>query len=421
METSNWDQKQPGRTSLWIKRGLAIATPVLLLGGAFVGSGVLQSIGPTPKETEETVEALPVVTATVERRDRQLTVVSQGEVTARSEAILGAEVSGRIAYVSPNALPGASFRKGELLYRVDPKSYELRVVQAKANVAQARTSLLREQSEAETAQADARDLGLEGVSDLALRRPQVAEAESRLASAEAALDEAELALSRTEVRAPFTGRVQERLADLGSFVSPGAQLLRIYSTDVVEVPLPLTDGDLEALNLNIGFRATGETSGPEVKLSALVAGREREWTAELVRTDGGFDNQTRVLFAYAELEDPYGSGSDDGIPLAPGLFVTAEVEGQDLGDVLVIPRTALRGADRVFVLEGDDTLRIRDVEVASSNRQEALLTSGLEVGDIVITSPVRGAADGMTVAPIDPDFDEDAALASTDQTAQLKD
>ena len=78
--------------------------------------------------------------------------------------------------------------------RIDPKEYELRVVQARANVAQARTTLKREQSEADIAQLNAQELGIDQVSDLALREPQVAEAEARLASTIAALSEAELAL-----------------------------------------------------------------------------------------------------------------------------------------------------------------------------------------------------------------------------------
>jgi len=395
------ERPKGGRVGLWIKRTIFLILPVLVLIGSVVGVVGMSAFSPQPEENEDVVEALPVLTAAAVSETVSLSVTSQGEVRPRTSVTLAAEVGGRISYVSDSLLPGGAFERGQLLVRVDPAEFSLRVTQAQANVAQAETSLMQAQSEARTAEQDIADLGIEDVSDLALRRPQVAEAEARLASARAALAEARLNLTRTEVRAPFTGRVRTRTVDLGAYITPGTPLGEIFASGIVEVPVALTDRDLATLGLGIGFVADEDNPGPAVTLSALVADGYHAWTGRITRTDSSIDTETRVLFAYVEVEDPYGAASDGGVPLAVGLFVNAEIEGLVLENSVVIPRTALRGEDRVFVAAADDTLEIRPVTVASSTRERAVLTSGLAPGEIVITSPVRDAGNGMKIKAVD--------------------
>ncbi len=395
------ESSNQGRVGLWIKRAIFLVLPALVLVGSVVGVIGMSAFSPQPEDNEELVEALPVLVAAAVSETVSLSVVSQGEVRPRTSVVLASEVGGRVSYVSPNLLPGGSFQQGDLLVRADPTEFSLRVTQAQVNVAQARTALVQEQSEARTAAQDIADLGMDDVSDLALRRPQVAEAEARLASAEAALAEAQLNLARTEVRAPFTGRVRSRTVNAGAYITPGTPLGEIFASDIVEVPVALTDQDLARLGLGIGFVASEATPGPAVTLTALVAGKEHSWTGNITRTDSSFDTETRVLFAYVEVEDPYGASSDNGVPLAVGLFVTADIEGLVIPGSIVIPRTALRGEDRVFVATADETLEIRRVTVASSSRQRAVLTEGILPGELVITSPVRDPGNGMKIKTVE--------------------
>lgn len=395
------EERRGGRIGLWIKRTLFIILPVLVLIGSIGGFVAMSAFSPQPEESEDVVEALPVLIAPATTETVSLSVVSQGEVRPRTSIVLASEVGGRVSFVSENLLPGGSFRKGDLLVRVDPAEFNLRVTQAQANVAQAQTTLMQAKSEARTAEQDIADLGIEDVSDLALRRPQVAEAEARLASAEATLAEARLNLTRTDVRAPFTGRVRSRSVDTGAFINAGSPLGEIFATDVVEVPIALTDRDVASLELGIGFVATPDNPGPEVTLTSFIADREHVWAGRITRTDSSIDTETRVLFAYVEVADPYGAASDQGVPLAVGLFVNAEIEGLTIPNGVVIPRTALRGEDRVFVATDDDTLEIRPVSVASSTRERAVLTAGLAAGEMVVTSPVRDAGNGMKISPVD--------------------
>ena len=394
-------KKKRFRLGLFIKRLIFIALPVLVIFGGIAGFVAMGALKPQPEEKEEIVEALPVLTAVASAEPVQLTIQTQGEVMPRSEVVLAAQIRGRVSYVSPDLLPGRHFNKGDVLVRIEPREFQLRVVQAEASVAQARTAYIREVSEAETARVDSEVLGLKNVSDLTLRQPQLAEAQARLASAEASLDEAKLQLSRTVIRAPFAGRVRSKDIDIGAIISPGTQLGQIYASAVVDIPIPLSDSDLETLGLGIGFVETSHNPGPEVELSATIAGAYHTWTGRITRTASDFDSATRVLFAYVEVDDPYGKSSDNGIPLAVGLYVNAAIEGRALEGSVILPRTALRGTDEVYIARSDDTLEIRKVEVAFSDRERLVTTGGVSAGENVIISPIKGVAEGMKINAVD--------------------
>ena len=393
--------KRGFRLGLMIKRFFFLVLPVLVLVGSVVGFVAMGALKPQPEEKTETFDALSVLTVFAETEPVVLSISTQGEVIPRSEVTLAAQIGGRVSYVSPHLLPGYAFQRGEVLLRVEPREFQLRVVQAEANVAQAKTAFIREVSEGDIALQDTEELGIDSVSDLTLRRPQLAEVEAKLASAEAALDEAKLQLSRTVVRAPFTGRVREKSVNVGAYISPGTRLGQIYASDIVDVPIPLTDTDLASLGLGIGFVETAANPGPEVILSAIVAGENHTWTGRITRTASGFDAATRVLFAYVEVTDPYGEGADNGTPLAAGLFVTADIAGRTLSESIVLPRTALRGASTVYIVGEDDTLEFRQVTVAFSERQRVIISAGVEIGEQVITSPVKGAVEGMKITPVE--------------------
>ena len=383
---------------LAVRRFFVFAAPVIVLVAAIGGNVVMGALQPKPEEKEEEVKATPVVAVAAEEETVRLTVSTQGEASPRTEINLAPYVSGRIAYVSPNFIEGGAFKKDEVLLSIEDAEYAFRVTQARSNVAQARSRYASEKAEADSAQKDFEELGIGEGSDLALRKPQMAEAAAMLASARAALGEAELQLSRTKIVAPFDGRVAEKQVDIGEFVSPGTALGQIFSTGVMEVKLPLTDSELGQLGLSIGFAENSAAKGPAVTLSAVVAGVPRIWQGRIVRTDSRFDPKTRVMFAYAEVEDPYGAGADNGAPLAAGLFVNAEIEGRLIDSAVVVPRSAMRGDGVVYVVRADNTMEIRTVSVAKSDRDRAILTAGLAAGERVITSPVSGAADGVTVA-----------------------
>lgn len=377
---------------------LYVLLPFIVLAVGIVGF-IAMGGDKTEKREEAPVTAMPVLTETPKSENMQLTVITQGEVSPRTEIELVPQVGGKIDYISPSFVDGGFFHKGDLLIRVEQTDYTLGVVQADAQVAQAQQVLEQEQAEANLAAQDWKELGRGEASALTLRKPQLAKARASLAAAKATLADARLALKRTEIRAPFTGRVRSKGADIGQYVTPGTRLGRIFSTGVVDVRVPLTDADLAKLGLPLAFTESKAHPGPDVTLSAIVGGEPRSWKGHITRTDSAIDPKTRQLYAFAEVKDPYGKGADNGMPLAVGLFVQAKIEGREVGNAMVIPRSALRGENKVFLAK-DDTLDIVTVTVASSDRNAAIVTSGLNLDDKVITSPVRGAAPGMKIRTV---------------------
>ncbi|MEP6342679.1 MAG: efflux RND transporter periplasmic adaptor subunit [Maricaulaceae bacterium] len=385
------------RVRLWFARGLVFVLPVLVILAAVIGTVAMGSLKPKTEEKAEEIKAIPVITVAAVQRSVTLKVRSQGNVQPRTEIGVTAQVGGLITQMSPKFIEGGQFKKGDLLAQIDPREYELRVTQARAEVAQAQTVISREQTESSIAQKDWDDLGRAGEpTALTLRKPQLAEAQANLAAAEARLGEAELQLSRSFIYAPFNGRVTEQTIDRGEFVTAGTRLGEIYGDEIMDIRLPLTQAELQRLGMTLGYKAP-KSGGVPVTLSTQVAGQTAEWPAHIVRTDSRFDNESRVLFVYAEARDPFGQEA----PLAPGLFVDAQIKGQTLEDMIVVPRAALRGADKVYVATPENSLTIKTVDIASSNRDEAIISAGLSAGEAVITSPIRGVAEGMKIDVVD--------------------
>lgn len=384
-------------------RLIAIIAPIAIIIVLGVGGVIaVNAMKPEPEKSDEPRAGLNVFAEPVRAGSLTVTVEAQGEVRPKREIIVSPQITGRVSYVSPDFIDGGFIKRGQVLVRIESADYELGVVRARSTVASAEQRLAREIAEAELAQRDLEDLGLTDVSPLARREPQMAEAQASLEAAKAQLREAELGLARTAVVAPFDGRVRERSVDIGQFVSPGQTLGRIFATDVVEVALPLKDADLGLLNLPLAFAASDSQPGPRVNFSAVVAGQPRNWTGEIVRTGAAINSQTRQINVIAELKDPFGAGADNGAPMAPGLFVDARIEGETLDSVLIAPRAALRGDNRLFIGDvKEGKLSIRTANVVFTDRNGAYLRSGADPGELAIVSPIQAAFDGMSITVLE--------------------
>lgn len=380
-------------------RSLLFGAPILLLlVVAIMVFGALIANAPQAERAEQDTRAAAVFVTEAEAQPVRLTVRTQGSVTALTEIDLTAQVSGRVAFVNPNFVQGGFFEAGEVLVQLEDADYRLAVTRAEAQVSQRRQAMIREQAESELARQEWEAIGRGEATPLALREPQLADARAQLAAAEASLAEARLNLSRTRISAPFAGRVRDKMVDQGQFVGPGARLGRVFATDIAEVRLPLSDREIALLNMPMAFRASESNPGPRVTLTAVSAGVAREWLGEVVRTDAAIDPQTRTLSVFVQVRDPYGVAAEAaGAPLAMGLFVEARIEGQEIPSAIVLPRSALRGTDEMFVAERDGTLSIRQVTVIDSSAERVVIASGIQPGDRVITSTVRAPATGMAV------------------------
>lgn len=383
-----------------MKKLLKIIAPVIVL---VVSIGVVQALSaakPAPEKKEESQRLVSLYVDEVTSDQVTISVQTQGEVRPKTEIDLIPQVSGRIVGVSESFAEGAEFAPGETLIKIDDTNYKLAVVRAQARVAEATVAVQRELANAKIKEdhwLDKRNAG--EPTPFALNKPQVMEAEAKLLSAEADLKEARLNVARTEINVPFLGRVRDKNIGIGQYVTAGTLLGRVFSTGTVEISLPLTDAQLAELNLPMGFMADA-FNAPAVTFTAHVGSREHTWSGHIVRTHASVDAQTRLIYAIAEVQDPYGLGSDSGAPLAVGMFVHADIAGVNSQSAMVLPRLALRNADKVYVINDQNRLEIRKVEVISTSEDTVLVSTGVEVGDKVVTSTIPAAVDGMEVRAI---------------------
>jgi RND family efflux transporter MFP subunit len=371
----------------------AVAPVVIVLGGlGFAALLIVTGPEVEPRPPELVAPLVRVIRA--EPGTVQLRVSTHGSVVPRTESDLVPEVSGRVVWTSPVLVSGGFFSQGEPLLRIDPLDYEVALEESRAGLARARGDLANARADhARQLDLARRKVASEAQRDDAINRLSVAEASLR--AARARLARAERDLERTEVVAPFDGRVRSERVDVGQFVNRGSPVATLYAVDFAEVRLPVPDEELAFLDLPLVGEAGPEDAVPVV-LRARFAGGEHTWEGEVVRTEGELDPQTRMVTVVARVPAPY-AASDGRPPLSVGLFVEAEILGAESEDVVVLPRSALRGGDRVLIVDDEDRLRFRDVDVLRSVRDEVFVQGGLERGERVCVSSLETAVDGMRV------------------------
>jgi len=359
-----------------------VVIPGILIA-AVAAMAILSQFKPEPPKRENENLDLLVDTLTLERSTESFKIASQGTVRPRTQTVLSAEVSGSIVSISPKFIAGGIFKKGEELMRIDPTNYTVAVDKAEALVAQ-------------------RQIEFDGAQKL---RSQGYRAESEYASAAAALASAKADfvnsqrnLERTYIRLPYAGMVLTKGTDLGQFVNPGTQLGVTFATDIAEIRLPLTDQDLAFVDLPKvpDALSTDGSNGPKVILTATQRGEQVQWQARLVRSEGVVDERSRVTYAVAQLSDPY-QLHGDGKALPIGTFVAAEIAGSSAFDVIRIPRTALRGAEQVLIVDDENKIEIRTVSVLRSDQRFAYVGGGISPGDRITTTAIEAPTNGMSV------------------------
>ena len=375
-----------------------VLAPIVVLIAACIVALALALSRPEAKQQSQPPERLLVETLEAVRALVTFVVAAQGEVTPRTETLLISEVSGRILSVSPSFVSGGFFKQGELLARIDPRIYDSRLKQAQVNVARAKTQVATENALAGYAFRDWKrlrelDAATESPSALTLRKPQLATALAELESAEAALKEAEGDLQRTFIRAPYEGMLREKRSDLGQYVKPGDPLARTFAIDYAEVRLPLNQNDLAFLDLP---ERPGAPPVP-VTLTAKIAGTEHRWLAAITRTEGVFDARSRVLYAVAQVQDPYGLAEGRAEPLRMGTFVNAEIQGKRAGPLFAVPRHALHRGTTVWLVDGNSALRPVEVRVLRADTEHAYVDQGLSQGDRICITPMEQPFPGMPV------------------------
>ncbi len=382
------------------KRLLHLGAVIILITLGIVGFSALTSSKPQLKKRKPAVSILTVRAMKIQTGPQPVIIQGQGTVRPLREIQLVSQVGGKVLDISPSLVNGGEFKKGDTLLRVDPVDYRLAVILAKSKVkdSESRLKLAKEESSV------AREEWLEHYTTggntnktpppLVVKEPQLKAAQARLEADHANLKKAQLNLKRTELKAPFAGRFSGKKVDLGQYVVPGQALATLFSTQTVEIVLPLEDENLFWFHVP-GF-TPGEGQGSLATVSVNLAGRELLWAGKVVRAEGKLDERTRMINVIVRVENPYISKP----PLAVGLFVTVNINGHTLKRAAVVPRSALHADNVIWVISSDGRLHFRNVDVARFSGDNVIIQAGLEDGEVVAISSMEAVTDGMNVRVI---------------------
>jgi RND family efflux transporter MFP subunit len=196
---------------------------------------------------------------------------------------------------------------------------------------------------------------------------------------------------------PFDGRIAEESVDIGQYLTPGPVIATVYSTEAVEIVVPLEDRELAWFDVPTGHVNDNgkKNKGSDVKVVADFAGKKHTWQGRLARMEGAIDPRSRMVNVVVEVKDPF-KVKGDRVPLVPGMFVEIVISGRKLENAIRVPRYAIRNGNQVWTANSE-TLHIKEVQIARSDNEYAYVISGLADGATVITSSLDTVTDGMKI------------------------
>lgn len=392
----------------FIRKFLPIGLVMLSVALVIAMIGITK--GKRPEKRDQSQAAILVDAIGAEVQSLNFVVVSQGTVKPRTETTLVSEVSGKVISVSPDFVAGGFFRDGDTLLQIDPSDYETALKRAQAALASRQAKLADETARSEQALRDWTNLGRSGQpSDLVLRKPQLLDAQANVSAAEADVQKARRDLQRTRITVPYDGLVKQKLVDVGQYVSPGTRLGVSFAIDTAEIRLPLSKDDIAYLDLPSATEAKEQTF-PRVLLKSTEAGEVHSWQAEIIRTEGIVDETSRVVYAVAQVVDPYGMlGKSTQEELKVGTFVSAEIQGVAAENVVVLPRYALQANNTVLVANDERKLEVRPVTVLRAEPRLVYISAGLTGGEKVVTTTLEAPIPGTRLTIAGEDMDTSSA------------
>lgn len=414
---------------------------LLILLGSGAAFAVMFLGRPPVQEKQIETARLNVDIFDVQPVDFQQLVTGFGTVQPDVETIVAAEVAGQIVETHPQLEVGASVSAGgqrpaettpsqdqpaDVLVQLDRRDYQEQVQQAETRIQEAASEIdrLKLQQKNVARQLKQANAVLETLKEeyerlengvrrqvstpselnrslLEVQRYedniiqlenqqsslplQIQAAEQRLESARLQKTRAENDMQRTTITPPFDGVLNEVFVERGQFVRPGEPIVRLMDLSHVEVPVAIGfDAHLQLEQM------LAEGTKPLVGLAANETS-DSVWQGYLVRIGREADTRSRTVQVYVEVDN-----REAEVPLLPGAFVHARIDGSTHTDQILIPREALVNGS-VFIVDAEGIARRR--KVTSGRRFQSLvqIKSGLEQGDRVILTNLDIVEDGREV------------------------
>lgn len=356
-------ERRVGRKRLYIFGG-AILLLVLLFSLRGIAAKKKQPPAPAPR---------PVETAKVIQQDVPLYLDEIGNTAAYETVQVQAQISGQI--ISREFQDGADVKKGDLLFKIDPRPYEAALAAAEADLA------LNEATRQRQVELRAKNV-------TASQEWDTAEANAR--KSEAAVAAAKVNLDFCYIKSPIDGRAGLRNVDVGNLVGPGGNtpLLTIMGMDpiytdftVAEPDLPLVRRYLTNPNLKVLTDAEDDNIEPRAGTLYFIDNAVQQG-AGTVKLRGVTPNPDRALW--------------------PSQFVKVRLILDVLNDAKLVPSSAVQigqNGPYVFVVKQDATLDLRQVKPGQTQGDLTVISEGVQTGETVVTSGQLQLAPGMKVNP----------------------
>lgn len=371
-----------------LKIRIALALGIIILG--FISFKTLVALKPKPPKGDVKSIAQSVEVIDVMKNSAQAVISGYGTIEATNAIDIKPLVSGPVTEVSPNFEKGGIIKKGEMLFVVDPRDYEIKVATEEANIATAKLELELEESNQLIAKSewelikDTIDID-NANQDLALRKPQIKQKQAKLNAAENNLNKAKLDLERTKITAPFNSIVISENIDIGSYVSPQIAVGSLAGIDNYEIEIKILQTELSLLP-KIGTDVEIELE-PYHKNKSFVTGK-------LSKILGDLDKDGKMAKVLIKINDPLNMNNKDKAEINKfqlGSFVKVNIKGKEIKDLFKIPNSSIREGSQIWLVSNQNKLTKKRIEIyfQDKNHSYVKLDDEIENNIIVITSSLR--------------------------------
>ena len=372
--------------------------PLFILLGAFAISYLLWLLGQVQPDPVEEAPAPDVIVEILTPKDYQIQISSNGTTTPLTQTVLTAEVGGEVIYRSKKFSEGSSVIEGEILAKIDDTDLQLQYKNALLQLANAEVQYSLQLAEAEVAKEAWEKIGDGVASDLTLKKPQLKQAEALLEVAKAQVSSAKNKLNKTEIVAPYAGRIQSVNIDLGTTIIPGQPVGAMYTSSEIEITLAVKDNDLQFLSIPMDGRKLNPSEQASVVIESFYKGKTQSWEGKLERVDGVIDPITRMINLIAVFKNDFIETDKPNLPI--GLFVEAKIDGITLKNIFEIPINSISKDNEVYIVDKDNQLELRKLTVLKKYSEFVIIKDGLKAGERIVTSKLSTASSGIKVNPV---------------------
>ena len=358
---------------------------IILIVGVGAAKALIET-APKPQKKSLQVQAPLVEVKAFQHTNSRPSWQGGASVNATASVKLVTQVAGQIEYIPDTVIPGAFVKKGQQLAQIDKANYQLLVTQKKAMVTQAQASLDIEMAQVENAKNDYRLSGMQlkaAAKSLALREPQLASAKAVLASAKADLAKAQLDLKRTLLTMPFNGHVMKQLIGSGAYVNNASPIFEVVKSDAYRLEVKVPQKFIQILDSS-HLVTINKLNSNEIRQGKILS---------ILPQVDETDRQVRVLIS---IEDPLALNGP-GSAIRYNDYVQVTLYGRAFDNVVQLKTDDLNGQQYIWVVDGQNQLQKRAVEVLYSGRVTTWARTKTQAGDQLLGSSLTLARIGMTV------------------------